>query len=70
MKSENSLESTQKPSPQQKLDTSSTSRMLTPSEIEQLRQEKRELADYAQKAFAHLRQKQESGVPHGNKEVP
>ena len=57
MKSKNSSESIQKPLPQQKPDTSSISRMLTPSEIEQLRQEKKENSAYFQKAFSHLRQK-------------
>ena len=55
MKSENSSESSQKPLPQQKPDTSSASEMLTPSEIEQLMQEKKELAAYEPKAFAHLK---------------
>jgi hypothetical protein len=68
MKLENSLELAQKPSQPQKQDTSLISRMLTPSEIEQLRQEKKEDNAYFQKAFAHLRKT--NGVPHGNKEVP
>jgi hypothetical protein len=43
--------------PTQKSATSDTpvSDMLTPSEIEQLRQEKKELIAFGQKAFAHLR---------------
>lgn len=57
MKSENSLASTQKPLPQQKPDTSLVSEMLTPSEIEQLRQSKRDDNAYFQKAFAHLKKK-------------
>ena len=55
MKSENSSASSRKPLPQQKPDTSPVSEMLTPSEIEQLRQEKKELAAYEPKAFAHLK---------------
>lgn len=34
------------------------SEMLTPSEIESLRQDLRESSAYAQKAFAHLRPKE------------
>ncbi len=55
MKSENSSASSQKPLPQQKPDTSSASEMLTLSEIEQLRQEKKEDHAFFQKAFAHLK---------------
>ena len=55
MKSKNSSESTQKPLPQQKPDTSTVSDMLTPSEIEQLRQSKKDANTYFQKAFANLR---------------
>lgn len=55
MKSENSSESTRKPSPHQKPDTSMVSEMLTPSEIEQLRQSKKDANAYFQKAFAHLK---------------
>jgi len=57
MKSENSSKSTQKPLPQQKPDTSLVSETLTPSEIEQLRQEKKENSAYFQKAFAHLKKR-------------
>jgi hypothetical protein len=45
------------PLPLPRPDTSSVSEMLTPSEIEQLRQEMKELADYNPKAFAHLKKK-------------
>ena len=55
MKSENSSESSRKPLPQQKPDTSPVSEMLTPSEIEQLRQDKKESNAFFQKAFAHLK---------------
>jgi hypothetical protein len=54
MKSENFLVSTRKPLPHPKLDTLSVSEMLTPSEIEQLRQDKKELAAWEPEAFAHL----------------
>ena len=37
------------PKPPQKPDTSSASEMLTPSEIEQLRQKEKEIVAYAQK---------------------
>jgi excinuclease UvrABC nuclease subunit len=43
-----------KHTPQLKEDTSSVSVMLTPSEIEQLRQEKRKLSDYKPKALDNL----------------
>jgi len=52
MKSENYSASTQKPSPQQKPDTSLVSEMLTPSEIEQLQQSKKDANDFFQKEFA------------------
>jgi hypothetical protein len=54
MKSENFLVSNRKPLPQPKPDTLSVSEMLTPSEIEQLRQDKKELAAWHPKAFAYL----------------
>jgi hypothetical protein len=41
----------------QKPDTSLASKMLTPSEIEQLRLDKKDLADYEPEAFAHLQKK-------------
>ena len=55
MKKGKSKTSDQKPLPQQKPDTSMVSEMLTPSEIEQLRQEQKEDNAYFQKAFANLR---------------
>jgi len=55
MKPKNTSASTPKPLPQQKPDTSSVSEMLTPPEIEQLRQKKKELTAFGQKAFAHLK---------------
>lgn len=55
MKSENSLASTRQPLPQPKPDTSSVSEMLTPSEIEQLRQIKKEQIAYAQKVYPGLK---------------
>lgn len=47
--------SDQNPSQQQKPDTSMVSEMLTPSEIEQLRQNKKDASAYLRKAFANLR---------------
>ncbi len=35
--------------------------MLTPSEIQQLRQDKKEVSEYAEKAFAHLRPEADIG---------
>ena len=55
MKKEKSKTSDQKPSQEQKPDTSMVSEMLTPSEIEQLRQSKKDANTYFQKAFANLR---------------
>ena len=55
MKSEIYSGSTRNHSPLPKQDTSSASEMLTPSEIEQLRQEKKESNAFFQKAFAHLK---------------
>jgi hypothetical protein len=57
MMSEKSPESRQKPLPQQKQDASWVSEMLTPSEIAQLRQDKKDANAYFQKAFAHLKKK-------------
>ena len=50
--------SDQKPSQEQKPDTSMVSEMLTPSEIEQLRQDKKDSSAYFQKAFANLKKNQ------------
>lgn len=55
MSSEKSLESPPKPLLQRKPDTSMDSEMLTPSEIERLRQEKRDDIAFFQKAFSHLK---------------
>lgn len=52
MKSAQRSTSTPLPSPQKKPVTSSVCETLTSSEIEQLRQDKRESADYARKAFS------------------
>jgi hypothetical protein len=49
--SEKSSEQTPPRSPQPKPDTSSVSEMLTPSELEQLRQSAKEASDYARRAF-------------------
>lgn len=51
MQSNNNSESTQAPSPQQKPDTSLVSEILTPSELESLRQDAIEANAYGQKAF-------------------
>jgi hypothetical protein len=51
MTSNKNSESTQAPLPQQKPDTSLVSEMLTPSELESLRQFGNEAGAYAQKAF-------------------
>jgi hypothetical protein len=56
MKSEKSLTSSPQHSLQQKPGMSSASEMLTPYELEQLRQDQKEADDYARKAFSHLRQ--------------
>ena len=55
MKKGKSKTSDQKPSPEQKPDTPMVSEMLTPSEIEQLRQDKKDSSAYLRKAFANLR---------------
>jgi hypothetical protein len=47
-----------RPSPAPKLSTSSTSAMLTASELDLLRQQSRETGDSAQRAFQGLRPKQ------------
>lgn len=51
MQSNNNSESAQAPSPQRKPDTSLVSEILTPSEIESLRQDVIEANAYGQKAF-------------------
>ena len=48
-------EQPEKPNPEE--DTSMAVDMLTPEEIEQLRQDKKETHVYCQKAFSHLRPK-------------
>lgn len=55
MKSENISASNQKPLPLQKQETLSVSEMLSPLEIEQLRQSKKDDNDYFQKVFAYLK---------------
>lgn len=55
MKKGKSKSSDRKPSSEQKPDTSMVSEMLTPSEIEQLRQDKKDASAYLRKAFANLR---------------
>ena len=57
MSSNTKLQATQPRSPQTKRPTSSASEMLTPSEIQSLRQSVKETSAYAKKAFAHLRPK-------------
>ena len=52
MKSAKTSASTRPASPQPKPPTSSTSEMLTPSEIASLRRKSNETADFALKAFA------------------
>jgi hypothetical protein len=63
MQSKTYSESSRPPSPPTKPNTSSTSEMLTPSEIESLRQGGREASAYAQKVF-----RKEGGVPPGRHE--
>lgn len=58
MLSEISSSSTRAPSRQPKPARSSVPEMLTPSEIEQLLQDARELNDYYQKAFRQTERKQ------------
>ena len=43
------------PSPDTKPSSYSVSEMLTPSEVESLRRDKKEADDFAKKAFGHLR---------------
>lgn len=56
MKSENSSTLIPPPSPPAKPVISSVSERLTSSEIEQLRQDKKESSAYARKAFASMKQ--------------
>ncbi len=51
MQSKTSSASSHKPSPARKPPISADSEMLTPSEIERLRQESRETQQYARKVF-------------------
>ncbi len=63
MKSKEVPHSNQAPSLRRKLDTSSVSETLTPSEIEQLRQEKKEDNAYFRKAFAHMKKQRSVTYP-------
>jgi len=56
VKSEKSSILRKKPSKKQKPDILSVSVMLTPSEIAQLQQEKKDDSDFFQKEFAHLKE--------------
>lgn len=55
MKSDNNKERTDSPTHQPEAVNPPISEMLTPSEIEQLRQEKKEHNAYAKEAFIHLK---------------
>ena len=55
MKSERSSESSRRASPTQKPSTSAISEMLTPSEIESLRQDKKEASAYFRRLYSKLR---------------
>ncbi len=57
MLSDKNSKSTQPLSPETKPPTSSASEMLTPSEVQSLRQDAKETSVYAKKVFAHLRPK-------------
>lgn len=56
MKSEDSSTATPSPSPPAKPAIASLSERLTDSEIEQLRQDKKDAVAYARKAFASMKQ--------------
>jgi len=57
MKTENNSEQLDSPSQLSKAVNLVVSEMLTPTEIEQLRQEKKEHNSYAKEAFSRLKQK-------------
>ena len=60
MLSDNHSKSSPQRSPDQKQPIYATSETLTPSEIQSLRQHKREASDYFRKAFSHVRKAEEA----------